>query len=139
MIVFIYEALKCPRLDDWKQFAWRNWSVAVPALIGSLVTAIFIYAKLNGPNSLAHLQAYRPVYPWHRFTLTNAHFINDLLYDIGVPDWSGGPGRMAGCISLRVLAPRPAPSTYDVLGGDNPAAVGVHSSPWRRDALYRFV
>jgi hypothetical protein len=78
VIVFIYEALKCPRLNDWKQFAWRNWSVAVPALIGGLVTAIFIYSKLN---SLAHLQAYRPVYSWHRFTLTNAHFINDLLYD----------------------------------------------------------
>jgi hypothetical protein len=80
LIVFIYEALKCPRLDDWKQFAWRNWSAAVPALIGSLVTAIFIYAKLNSPNSLAHLQAYRPVYSWHRFTVTNAHFINDLFY-----------------------------------------------------------
>jgi hypothetical protein len=78
VIVFIYEALKCPRLVEWKQFAWCNWSVAVPALIGGLVTAIFIYAKLN---SLAHLQAYRPVYSWHRFTLTNAHFINDLLYD----------------------------------------------------------
>src|SRR4029453_1340801 len=60
--------------------ACRTWSVAVPALIGSLVTAIFIYAKLNSPNSLAHLQAYRPVYSWHRFTVTNAHFINDLFY-----------------------------------------------------------
>src|SRR5262249_3404126 len=81
VIVFIYEALKCPWLADWKQFAWRNWSVAVPALIGGLVTAIFIYAKLNSPYSLAHLQAYRPVYSWNRFTLTNAHFINDPFYD----------------------------------------------------------
>jgi hypothetical protein len=78
VIVFIYEALKCPQLDHWRQFPWRNWSVAVPALIGGLVTAIFISSKLN---SLAHLQAYRPVYSWHRFTLTNAHFINELLYD----------------------------------------------------------
>jgi hypothetical protein len=81
VIVFIYEALKCPRLVEWKQFAWRNWSVAVPALIGGLVTAIFIYAILNSPYSLAHLQAYRPEYSWHRFTLTNAHFMNELLYD----------------------------------------------------------
>jgi hypothetical protein len=80
MIVFIYEALKCPRLDDWKQFALRNWSVAVPALIAGVVTAIFIYAKLNGPYSFAHLEAYRPVFSWHRFTVTNAAFINDLLY-----------------------------------------------------------
>jgi hypothetical protein len=81
VIVFIYEALKCPRRNEWKQFALRNWSVAVPALIGGLVTAIFIYAKLNSPYSLAHLEAYRPVFSWHRFTLTNASFINELLYD----------------------------------------------------------
>ena len=81
VIVFIYEALKCPQFDDWKQFARRNWSVAVPALIGGLVTAIFIYAKLNSRSPLPHLEAYRPVYSWHRFSLTNAHFINELLYD----------------------------------------------------------
>jgi hypothetical protein len=85
VIVFIYEALNYPRLDDWKQFAWRNWSVAVPALIGGLVTAIYIYGKLNGPHSLANLEAYRPVYSWHRFTVTNAHFINNLLYQSTSP------------------------------------------------------
>ena len=81
VIVFIYEVLKYPRIHDWKQFALRNWSVAVPTLIAGLVTAIFIYAKLTSPYSLAHLEAYRPVFSWHRFTLTNAHFINELLYD----------------------------------------------------------
>src|SRR5262249_42784337 len=30
---------------------------------------------------LVHLEAYRPVFSWHRFTLTNAHFINELFYD----------------------------------------------------------
>src|SRR5438046_4526268 len=81
VIVVIYEALKCPRRNEWKQFALRNWSVAVPALIAGLVTAIFIYAELNSAYSLAHLEAYRPVFSWRRFTLTNAHFINELLYD----------------------------------------------------------
>jgi hypothetical protein len=80
-IVFIYEALKCPRLRDWNEFARRNWRVAIPAFVAALVTAIYIYGKLNGAYSLAKLEAYRPVYSWHRFTLTNAHFINDLLYD----------------------------------------------------------
>src|SRR5437016_4877180 len=81
VIVFIYEALKCPRLRDWNEFARRNWRVAIPAFVTALVTAIYIYGKLNGAYSLAKLEAYRPVYSWHRFTLTNAHFINDLLYD----------------------------------------------------------
>ena len=81
VIVFIYEVLKYPRVRDWKQVALRNWYVAVPTLISALVTAIFIYAELNNAYSLAHLEAYRPVFSWHRFTLTNAHFINELLYD----------------------------------------------------------
>jgi hypothetical protein len=81
VIVFIYEALKCPRLDNWKEFACHNWYVAIPSFVAALVTAIYICGKLNGPHSLANLEAYRPVYSWHRFTLTNAHFINDLLYD----------------------------------------------------------
>jgi hypothetical protein len=80
VIVFIYEVLKHPRLDNWKEFAWYNWYVAIPAFVAALVTAIYIYGKLNGPYSLTNLEAYRPVYSWHRFTLTNAHFINDLLY-----------------------------------------------------------
>ena len=80
VIVFIYEALKHPRFDNWKQFGWRNGYVAIPAFVAALVTAIYIYGKLNGPYSLAKLEAYRPVYSWYRFTLTNAHFINDLLY-----------------------------------------------------------
>ena len=79
-IVFIYEALKCPRLRDLNEFARQNWRVAIPAFVAALVTAIYIYGKLHGPNSLANLKAYQPVYSWHRFTSTNAHFINDLLY-----------------------------------------------------------
>jgi hypothetical protein len=81
VIVFIYEALKCPRLHEWNEFARRNRCVAIPAFVVALVTAIYIYEKLSGPHSLATLQAYQPVYSWHRFTLTNTHFINDLLYD----------------------------------------------------------
>ena len=81
VIVFIYEALKCPRLRDWNEFAWRNWRVAIPGFVAALMAAIYIWGKLTRPNSLANLEAYRPVYSWHRFTLTNAHFINDLLYD----------------------------------------------------------
>ncbi len=80
VIVFIYEALRCPRLGNWKEFACHNWHVAIPSFVAALVTAIYICGKLNGPHSLAHLDAYRPVYSWHRFTLTNAHFINELLY-----------------------------------------------------------
>ena len=80
VIVFIYEALKCPQLRDWKEFIRKNWRVATPAFIAALGTAIYIFGKLTGSYSLVNLTAYHPVYSWHRFTLTNAHFINDLLY-----------------------------------------------------------
>jgi hypothetical protein len=80
VIVFIYEALRCPRLGNCKEFACYRWDVAIPSFVAALVTAIYICGKLNGPHSLANLDAYRPVYSWHRFTLTNAHFNNELLY-----------------------------------------------------------
>lgn len=80
VIVLLYEVLEYSRIHAWRQFAWRDCSVAVPALIGGLITAIFIYAKLHSPYSLTHLDAYRPVYSWQRFTLSNASFIHDLLY-----------------------------------------------------------
>ena len=54
--------------------------MAIPAFVAALVTAIYICGKLSGANSLAKLYAYKPVYSLHRFTLTNAHFINDLFY-----------------------------------------------------------
>ena len=81
LIVFIYEALKCPRLRDRSDFVRQNWRAAIPAFVAALVTCIYIYGKLSGPHSLANLEAYHPVYSWHRFTLTNAHFMNDLFYD----------------------------------------------------------
>ena len=80
VIVFLYEALKCLQFRDRKQSARRNWYVAIPSFVAALVTGIYICGKLNGAHSLAKLEAYRPVYSWHRFTLTNAHFINELLY-----------------------------------------------------------
>jgi hypothetical protein len=42
VIMFIYEALGCPRLRDWDEFARRNWRVAIPAFVAALVTAIYI-------------------------------------------------------------------------------------------------
>ena len=41
LIVFIYEALKCPRLGDWNDFARLNWWMAIPAFVAVLVTAIY--------------------------------------------------------------------------------------------------
>jgi hypothetical protein len=52
MMVFIYEALKHPRLDNWKQLGWLT-GIWRPAFVAALVTAIYIYGKLNGPYSLA--------------------------------------------------------------------------------------
>jgi hypothetical protein len=80
VIVLIYEVLKCPRFGEWKQFVRRNWRFAVPALIAGLLTVPYIYAKTQGSNALARLPSYRPRYSWHRFTTSNAHFIDELFY-----------------------------------------------------------
>lgn len=80
VIVFLYESLKRPRLDKWREFAPDNWHLFTPLLLAALVTGIYIFGKLNGPNSLVRFDAYRPVFSLHRFTVSNAHFIDDLLY-----------------------------------------------------------
>ena len=80
VIVLIYEALKCPRLGDWKQFVRSNWRFAVPSLIAGLLTAPYIYGKTGGSNPLARLDAYRPRYSWHNFLTANAKFVRELLF-----------------------------------------------------------
>lgn len=80
VIVLIYEALRRPRFGDWKQFIHRNWRFAVPALIAGLLTVPYIYGKTQGSTALARVTGYHPGYSWHRFTTSNAHFINELFY-----------------------------------------------------------
>jgi hypothetical protein len=80
VIVLIYEALRRPRFGEWKQFVHRNWRFAVPALIAGLLTVPYIYGKTQGSNALARVTGYTPDYSWHRFTTSNAHFVNELFY-----------------------------------------------------------
>jgi hypothetical protein len=80
VIVLIYEALRRPRFGEWKQFVHRNWRFAVPALIAGLLSVPYIYGKTQGNNALARVTGYHPGYSWHRFTTSNAHFINELFY-----------------------------------------------------------
>src|SRR6266536_5974797 len=80
VIVLIYEALRRPRFGDWKQFVHSNWHFAVPALIAVLLTVPYIHGKTQGSNALARVTGYTPDYSWHRFTTSNAHFVNELFY-----------------------------------------------------------
>jgi hypothetical protein len=80
LIVLIYEALKRPRFEKWKQFVHSNWRFAIPALIAGLLTIPYIYGKTLGSNALARVSGYRPSYSWHRFTTANAHFLNEVFY-----------------------------------------------------------
>jgi hypothetical protein len=80
LIVLIYEALRRPRFDEWQQFVHRNWRFAVPALIAVLLTVPYIYGKTQSSNALARVTGYTPDYSWHRFTASNARFVNELFY-----------------------------------------------------------
>jgi hypothetical protein len=79
-IVLIYELLKFPRFGEWKEFAGRNWRSALPSLIAGLLTTVYIYGKTHGANSWAKANIYRLEYSWHRFTASNAHFIDEIFY-----------------------------------------------------------
>ena len=82
VIVLIYEILKFPRFGEWKEFARRNWRSALPSLIAGLVTAVYLYGKTHGANSLAKANIYRLEYSWHTFTASNRHFINEIFYQL---------------------------------------------------------
>ncbi len=82
VIVLIYEILKFPRFGEWKEFARRNWRSALPSLIAGLLTAVYLYGKTHGPNSLAKANIYRLEYSWHRFTASNRHFIDEIFYQL---------------------------------------------------------
>ena len=53
VIVLIYEVLRSPRWGDWRQFIGWARSSATPALIAGLITALYIYGRIQGPTSLA--------------------------------------------------------------------------------------
>jgi hypothetical protein len=82
VIVLIYEVLKFLRFGEWKQFARCNWRFALPSLIAGLLTAVYIYGKTHGANSLTQANVYRVEYSWHRFTASNRHFIDEIFYQL---------------------------------------------------------
>ena len=81
VIALIYEVLKCPGLGNWKLFVRRNWRSAIPLLIAGVLTAIYIYGKTHGSNSLIMYDAYRPQYSLHSFLTSNAAFVSELRFD----------------------------------------------------------
>ena len=80
LMALTYEVLKCPRLGDLKPFVRRNWRAAVPSLVAGVLTAVYIYGKTHGSNSLVQHDVYRPRYSWHNFLTSDASFISELSY-----------------------------------------------------------
>jgi hypothetical protein len=81
LIALTYEVLKCPGLGNWKLFVCRNWRSAIALLIAGVLTAIYIYGKTHGSNSLITHDVYRPQYSWHTFLASNAKFVSELRFD----------------------------------------------------------
>jgi hypothetical protein len=84
VIVLIYEATNYYQQPNRQTlFRWLARD-ASPALIAGLITAVYCYAKLYGPEGVyAHPQgsgAYIPHYSWHAFGRANAAFWSQLVY-----------------------------------------------------------
>ncbi len=79
-IILIYEFLRAPRWADYKAFLRWTWRYATPSLIAGTVTAIYLYGKLYGSNSLTRLDPYRPRYSWHQFAVANSKFLGQLFF-----------------------------------------------------------
>lgn len=86
MIVLIYEVLRSPRWSDWRRFiAWARPS-ATPAMIAGLITALYIYGRIQGPTSLAMAGHYQPHYSWSNFLKSNAYFVSQISYGFVVSE-----------------------------------------------------
>jgi hypothetical protein len=80
VIVLIYELLKSPRWSSWRAFFHWSWFSAGPSLIAGLLTALYIYSKTHSSGSLIRLTPYRPTYSWQQFMMSNATFVDELLF-----------------------------------------------------------
>jgi hypothetical protein len=50
------------------------------AVLGLALAVVYVGGKLTGANSLAEMDAYRPVYTWTRFISNNGHFLDNFAY-----------------------------------------------------------
>lgn len=62
--------------------AVAKWAMAEGrgALLTGLASAVYVCGKMTGPNSLASVADYRPVFTLHRFLTTAAAYMNLLFY-----------------------------------------------------------
>jgi len=82
VIVLLYELLKyCYQPERQEFFRWI-WHEASFALIAGLITSIYCYNKIYGPESWAvrGIEVYVPHYSWHAFTTSNATFFSHIFY-----------------------------------------------------------
>ena len=86
VIVLIYEVLRSPRWGDWRQFIGWARSSATPPLIAGLITALYIYGRIQGPTSLARSAPYQPHYSWSNFLKSNAYFVSQISYGFVVSE-----------------------------------------------------
>jgi hypothetical protein len=80
LIVFIYEVLKSTPWISLNALLSALLRGAAPALVAGVITAIYVYSKIEGTGSVTRFDAYRPTYSWHNFITSNTRFVGELLY-----------------------------------------------------------
>jgi hypothetical protein len=82
VIVLVYELLKYYHQSERQNFFQWIWHKASPALVAGLITAIYFYNKIYGPESWAvqGIEVYIPHYSWRAFTTSNARFFSHIFY-----------------------------------------------------------
>jgi hypothetical protein len=87
VIVLLYELVKYYQHADRKPLLRWIRSDASPALVGGLITAIYVHGRLSvidsynktyGPHG--GFEGYTPHYSWAGFVTSNARFMSDLSY-----------------------------------------------------------
>jgi len=82
VIILVYEVLKYLHQSEQQNFFHWIRHNGSPALVVGLVTAVYFYNKIYGPESWAvhGIEVYIPHYSWPAFTTSNANFFSHIFY-----------------------------------------------------------
>jgi hypothetical protein len=90
VVLLAYELLLAPRDAPWREHSLAAARRVAPYV---LLTVVFLVGKLQGPESLARLDAYRPSMDLGSYLHASSHYLNNVF----LVDWCS-PGRAAAAI-----------------------------------------
>ncbi|MCU1235727.1 MAG: hypothetical protein JWP63_3694 [Candidatus Solibacter sp.] len=83
LVLLAYEYFCAPRKG------LRIAALQLPILLAALLSAVYFFGKIFGPDPLLGAQGYRPVFTWHQFFAAHKIYFGELFLSGGRFTWHG--------------------------------------------------